>query len=132
MKKLLLILMTMVFIPMAYANSGQVAGPLAGLGVQHFDDDNNSGTTALSNYAWLQFDTGAGTYDGDADNDTNLYTTECVMGYFLPIWINLATDEGKLMYETAKSGLLASKMIIINYTQNGAGLCVADDLFIIP
>lgn len=123
--------MTVIFMPMAYANSGQVGGPIYGLGAQDFDDDNNSGTAALTDYAWLQFDTAGTGYDGDLDNDSNNYSTECVAGYFLPIFFSLSTNKGRAMYDTAKSALVAGKNLVINYTENAAGLCVADDLFIV-
>lgn len=131
MRNVILVMMVMIFIPMAYANSGQVAGPILGVGIQDFDDDDNSGTPALTDHAWLQFDTGAINYDGDADNDTNTYDTECAYGYFKPIWFNLTTDKGRAMYSTATSATLSGYMLVIAYTQNADDICVADDLFIV-
>lgn len=131
MKKILVVIFTMLFVPCVYANSGQVLGPLAGLGMQDFDHDKNGGTAALSDYAWLQFDTTAASYDGDADNDSNDYDVECVEGYFIPIHFDVSSDKGKGMYSSANSAVLSGYDVIISYTENAAGICVADDLFIV-
>src|SRR5688572_26909233 len=116
MKNVILVIMAMLFIPLAYAGSGQVAGPILGLGIQDFDDDNNGGTAALSNYAWLQFDTSDASYDGDADNNSTAYDTECQEGYFIPMWFNMATDKGKGMYSTASAAVLSGYVLVISYT----------------
>jgi len=130
-KKFAIVLLTVMFAPLALANSGQVGGPLAVLGAQDFDHDNNSGTAALTNYAWLQFDDTALSYDPDLDNDSNDYDVECVVGYFAPIFFDISTAKGGAMYETAKSALLAGNDVIIAYTENAASSCVADDLFVV-